>query len=216
MKHEIKHFSDIPIQESGDPLIPVEGFFQKPQYYIQNHTNSPQMFLRSAVVEKLRSVEEELNQFGYRLVIWDCWRSRNLQNTLFDSFYHQIQNQYPSESESEISLRTLQFVQDARDLNKVSPHLSGGAVDLSLALLDGNEIEMGAPFDYLGPESSSLYFEGPGKNEEIRRKRRILRDAMYNQGFSGWPEEFWHFDYGNQLWAFTLGEKAAFYGEVSP
>lgn len=75
-----------------------------------------------------------------------------------------------------------------------------------------------------GPRNNPDYFEQvtPLTNEDItaQRNRRFLYNLLTAYGFTVNPHEWWHFDYGNQLWAFVqnyqLGEKAvqALFGAV--
>ena len=52
--------------------------------------------------------------------------------------------------------------------------------------------------------------------EEARANRRLLHWLMVAEGFAGHPDEWWHFSYGDQLWAKLSGAPAALYGEASP
>jgi D-alanyl-D-alanine dipeptidase len=39
---------------------------------------------------------------------------------------------------------------------------------------------------------------------------------MTEEGFAGHPEEWWHFSWGDQLWAKLTGAPAALYGLAEP
>jgi D-alanyl-D-alanine dipeptidase len=71
---------------------------------------------------------------------------------------------------------------------------------------------MGSNFDHFGPEAHPDYFEQ--SEYPARKNRRLLRNAMLNAGFTQDPDEWWHFDYGNQKWAEAAGKDKAFYGEI--
>ncbi len=73
---------------------------------------------------------------------------------------------------------------------------------------------MGTEFDYFGPESQSLYFELLGNKVDITENRRRLRETMLAEGFTADENEWWHFDWGNQIWALKSGRPLAFYSEV--
>ncbi|MBU0612709.1 D-alanyl-D-alanine dipeptidase, partial [Patescibacteria group bacterium] len=49
-----------------------------------------------------------------------------------------------------------------------------------------------------------------------RNNRVLLRNAMVKAGFRQDKDEWWHYDYGNQIWALELNKSFAFYGEASP
>jgi D-alanyl-D-alanine dipeptidase len=78
----------------------------------------------------------------------------------------------------------------------------------------GAEIDMGTRFDHFGPEAAALYFEQDGDNETARDNRRILRVALTKADFRYDEDEWWHFDYGNQIWAAALDKPKAIYSEV--
>ena len=42
------------------------------------------------------------------------------------------------------------------------------------------------------------------------QNRRLLFNAMVDQGFTNYSEEWWHFDYGNQFWALINGVHAIY------
>ena len=47
-----------------------------------------------------------------------------------------------------------------------------------------------------------------------RNLRRILIHTMKEAGFSNLPTEWWHFDYGNQNWAYFTEQSSAIFGAV--
>ena len=52
------------------------------------------------------------------------------------------------------------------------------------------ELDMGSPFDFLGPRSR---YNSPSINEEQFKNRKLLRDLMVKYGFVPYNEEWWHF-----------------------
>lgn len=75
---------------------------------------------------------------------------------------------------------------------------------------------MGTLFDEALPASHSDYFEHletlTPKQHEARDHRRLLYHIMSEQGFTNLPSEWWHFDYGDQLWAYYGTHDHAQYG----
>ncbi len=106
------------------------------------------------------------------------------------------------------------FATAATDPNIIPAHATGGAVDLTLVDSDGRELSMGTSFDHLGPEAQMFYFDDIEPIAEISANRRLLRDAMLEEDFSYYNDEWWHFDYGNQFWAALKGYDVAIYGEI--
>jgi D-alanyl-D-alanine dipeptidase len=71
-----------------------------------------------------------------------------------------------------------------------SSHSRGAAVDLTLALPTGEELDMGTEFDFFHERS---FTESPLVGETARANRRRLRDVMEAAGFRNFPHEWWHF-----------------------
>ncbi|MBQ4051251.1 MAG: hypothetical protein IJD13_06430, partial [Oscillospiraceae bacterium] len=59
------------------------------------------------------------------------------------------------------------------------------------------------------------YFEEHDEDPEARDNRRLLYHVMIRAGFTNYDGEWWHFDYGNPLWASRTG-KEPFYGLAHP
>ena len=83
-----------------------------------------------------------------------------------------------------------------------SIHSFGMAVDITLVDRDGNEIDMGTPFDDLSERSHPAREDLMLARGEITvaqiDNRRLLRDAMIHGGFTGIGSEWWHFDCGDR------------------
>jgi D-alanyl-D-alanine dipeptidase len=52
--------------------------------------------------------------------------------------------------------------------------------------------------------------------EEARANRRLLYWAMTEAGFANHPDEWWHYSWGDQMWAKMTGAPAAHYGPAEP
>jgi len=74
-----------------------------------------------------------------------------------------------------------------------SKHNRGCAVDITLYdLKTGAAVKMPSGYDEM---SERAYADYKGGTDEERRRRDILRAAMENEGFTVYPQEWWHFDY---------------------
>jgi D-alanyl-D-alanine dipeptidase len=74
-----------------------------------------------------------------------------------------------------------------------SRHNRGCAVDLTLySLATGRVVEMTGGYDEMSKRS---YTDYPGGTAHQRWLRGLLRSAMEAEGFTVYPEEWWHFDY---------------------
>jgi zinc D-Ala-D-Ala dipeptidase len=123
-------------------------------------------------------------------------------------------------------------------------HLTGGAVDLTLKDRHSGELlYMGSIFDEASSLASTSYFEEPSRSEpdpltkpgsvktqgspgpdaraasdiEAMRNRRLLYWVMQAEGFANYPNEWWHFDFGNQMWVQNRQDnqtETAFFGAI--
>jgi D-alanyl-D-alanine dipeptidase len=79
-----------------------------------------------------------------------------------------------------------------------SMHNYGASVDLTLATVEGEPLDMGTPFDFFGPLAQprfeQKYLETGDLTETQVRNRRILRASMMKAGFQGILSEWWHFN----------------------
>lgn len=101
-------------------------------------------------------------------------------------------------------------------------HNTGGAVDLTLRKKSTGELlDMGSEFDDATPisftdalEKKANKSEKSSKRFEARNNRRILYNAMTQAGFANYPYEWWHYDYGTQMWSQNAAPKGtkAWYG----
>ena len=127
-------------------------------------------WLRMETIRKLAKVARDLEGKGYRLVIWDAWRPAYAQKALWAS------------------------KPDGRFLtppNKISRHARGTSVDLSLADKNGKILEMPSDHDEFNAKADEDFSDVP---KELAKRARILRKAMFAAGFSGVPDEWWHYD----------------------
>jgi zinc D-Ala-D-Ala dipeptidase len=192
-----------------------------------------ELWCRQTIVAMLIRVNELLAGHGVELFLWDAYRPIACQQSLWRFFWAQIRREMPHADEAQISDRVRRYVSDPQIFDPANPrtwpvHTTGAAIDLTLRdLRSGALLDMGAGFDEMSPASHTAHFEeilkrGRISNDDIRlRNRRLLYGAMRNQGFTNYSYEFWHFDYGNQMYITALKQlgqnvRAAWYGHVSP
>ena len=154
------------------------------------------VYVRETVRDLLMYVASTLPA-GYQLVVWETYTPRTLHESL-------RKKTLSEEEMAEIS------------------HMTGGAVDVSLADMDGNLLEMGTELNHGSPENKTTAFfkrlemNGVTLTEEqkaIRANRRVLIQAMREAGFTNNPAAWFHWDYGNRWWAEQKGQDA-FYSWV--
>ncbi|WP_299233814.1 M15 family metallopeptidase [uncultured Halomonas sp.] len=213
--------SRIPIEGSDEPLIPLSlapaPIKVFPVYAKQGLPGAiNECYVREGVYRRLLEVARALPE-DMGLIILDGWRPWRVQQYLFDTLQEAIRGRHPELAEEELLTRTREFVSvPSDDPAAPSPHLTGGAVDVTLSDGDGLPLDMGTLFDEAVPASHTAYYETLEKPTELQRRvranRRLLYTMMRKAGFTNLPSEWWHFDAGDQLWAHYGQHDKAIYG----
>ena len=123
---------------------------------------------------------------------------------MFESFKEDIKKRKPELSAPELLAETLKFVPHPK-LSKdyqTMPHNSGGAIDLTICF-KGKLVDFGAEFDEASDRSSARYYETAETEQGLnfRNRRRYLTRLMQEHGFVAHPDEWWHFNMGNESWS---------------
>ena len=210
-------FETVEISENHDPMVNLKDypFVLAPMYFEWGLSDIPDLWIRKAIADKLMQIQREnLESQGRKFQIWDPWRSRIVQNNIYQKFWNELSTQNPDWNEEKLIKEVGTFVTKADDPSRIPPHATGGSIDLTVIGADGSEMDFGTVFDYFGPEAATNYFEHNNENNIARDNRRWLHKIMIEAGFETDQDEWWHFDFGNQKWAIQLGKSKAFYGEV--
>ena len=219
----------VPIIENGEPVVPArlnpERVVVLQQYYLEGIDGAlPEAYLREGVFRRFVAAARRLPT-GYRMVLLDGWRPVSLQWGLFNAYAQRLRAEHPSVSEVDLRGMASKFVAlPSNDPACPSPHLTGGAVDCTIVDPDGVMLEMGSDFDETSERSASRWIEDRLEAGEtlsvweqtVLCNRRMLHTVMRGAGFTNYPDEWWHFDFGNQNWALLSGAANAFYGPAAP
>ncbi len=231
----MKPYQKVSIQECGEPLvaIPLAKFaVVSPHPYAALGAPYGQFspyFLRQTVVEKLLQAQTHLQtqKLGWQLQIFDAYRPISVQQFMVDHTFAQLANaaglnpQNLDESErSRLQAQVLKFwAAPSPNPHTPPPHSTGAAVDLTLIDSGGTVVNMGSDIDEISPRSYPDHFASdPNPNaSQYYQNRQLLSNAMSAAGFSQHPNEWWHFSWGDQLWAYQKGGSAiAQYGNAHP
>ena len=93
---------------------------------------------------------------------------------------------------------------------KRSGHLTGGAVDVRL-LWRGKSVDCGTDYlEFNNKTPTDCRYLSPEQNQH----RKILFDAMISAGFVNYPMEWWHYCFGDKMYAAYQRKKYAIYNEI--
>lgn len=216
-------WQEVPIRECGDPLISVAELDASKvvllsSYFAQGFRQaSRNLFVRKKVGQMLLAAASELPS-GLRIAVFDAWRSRELQQELFSKYMERLKRTDSTASDSRLIEEAKRYVSmPATEPDRPAPHITGGAVDVTLCDQEGHVVCMGTEFDHFGPEAATRYYEQRSQSHSTQtedeaplQNRRLLFNVLVGQGFTNYSEEWWHFDYGNQFWAKVNGGPAIF------
>lgn len=194
------------------PATPCADWITSPVYHQEGLAGAlPEVWVRAGVYTRLQQVARALPQ-DVRLVLLDGWRPKEVQHQLFNSMRQQVRADHPNASENAVDRITLQYAaRPSDDPRQPSPHITGGSVDVTLADPRGRFLDMGSAFD----EPSERSWTAASVSPKQSQRRQILLQAMLGAGFTNLPSEWWHFDYGNWVWACYSNRDAALYGPTS-
>jgi len=150
--------------------------------------NSNTLILTKATVEKLKLVQEELQEQNLCLKVYDGYRPQRAVNhfmrwarALNDTVNKQ--QFYPN-----VKKRNL-F--NAGYIASRSGHSRGSTVDLTITDGEtGEPLDMGSPYDFFG-EASWVDFKEI--TETQKKNRQLLQSVMLKHNFRNYSKEWWHF-----------------------
>ena len=232
---KLKPWNNIKINECNEPLISIpETIFRlTPHPYMSlgaPYSNGVDPWvLRRSVLTRLMHAQKYLYEINpqLQLALFDAWRPIAVQKFMFN---HTINEMCRLKG---IDINDLSANRDITDVieevgrfwakpssNPLTPppHSTGAAIDLTLADITGKPLDLGGEIDFIGPESSPDFYKRDysrklcPKHQVFQSRRSLLFLVMEQAGFVQHPNEWWHFSYGDQLWA-SIGEQDnAIYG----
>jgi zinc D-Ala-D-Ala dipeptidase len=148
----------------------ADNFVKRPLYPVQTDVT----FLRSPAAKALQKVQNELQQKGLGLKIFDAYRPYS------------------------VTIKFWELIKDERYVAnpaKGSGHNRGLAVDLTIVdLKTGVELNMGTGFDNFTDTAHHTFTQ---LSTTILQNRKLLKDVMLKHGFNLLETEWWHYYWPN-------------------
>ena len=150
--------------------------------------NKEVCILSTQATKALKKVQKELRSFNLSLKIFDAYRpqqavdhfiewAKNVNDTIMKGEYYPDVEKKNLFKEEYIATR--------------SRHSSGSTLDVTLIdIKTGNELDMGTPYDFFGPQSWIHYMR---LTTQQKANRLLLQTIMTKHGFRPYPQEWWHF-----------------------
>lgn len=177
----IQDYSQVPEQEkltdikSVNPNIRLDMRYATANNFLKRKLYSaPRCLLRSDAAQRLSKVQQDLEEMGLGLKVYDCYRPLSVTRQMWEIL---PDNRYVANPA------------------KGSRHNRGAAVDLTLVdHRTGAELEMPTGFDDFTEKAARDY---PSTPPQVRRNSELLNYMMKKQGFIPLITEWWHYDAPN-------------------
>ncbi|WP_339841638.1 M15 family metallopeptidase [uncultured Maribacter sp.] len=127
-------------------------------------------YTRVKTVKALLAVNKEFKEHGVKIKFYDCYRPNSVQYKMW---------------------KIVPNPQYVANPVKGSIHNKGGAVDITLVTIEGEELDMGTDFDFFGKRAYHDNFDLP---KEILENRKLLKETMEKYGFWSTRTEWWHYN----------------------
>ncbi len=163
--------------------------------------------IRRVVRDKVLRCSQSLQE-GLCLMIFEAFRPRARQWELWNPVYEQITQDHADWSKDQVYTEASRWVSPPDGFG--SGHQAGAAIDVKLALADRTELDFVGPMNGLSGIAPTAWPVSP----EIRKNRDMLVEALHGFGMVNYPEEWWHFSYGDRLWAEVTGRNEAFFAPI--
>lgn len=143
----------------------TENNFLKAKVY-----DCAECYTRVKTAKALIKANADFKEKGVRIKFFDCYRPNSVQYKMW------------------AIVPNPQYVANPE---KGSIHNKGGAVDITLEDLEGNELDMGTDFDFFGKRA---YHDNLDLPKEILENRKLLKETMEAHGFWSIRTEWWHYN----------------------
>lgn len=202
----------IPIKECKEPLVNVRDYNEEVLIDMEAESKQSQKLRRDTcyvreTVGLMLSQAQSLLPKGIKIKIIDGFRPIEAQEKIFAQVYSQIKKRNSQKTEKEILKETEKMVANPKT---VPPHTTGGAVDVTL-VKGKKDMKMGTRINALTPKAAT---DDQAISREAQNNRKLLKKVMKKVGFVNYPLEWWHFSYGDRMWACYKRKKQALYGSV--
>ncbi len=146
----------------------TENNFLKSKVY-----DCAECYTRVKTAKALILANKEFIKKGVKIKFFDCYRPNSVQYKMW---------------------KIVPNPQYVANPVKGSIHNKGGAVDITLVTLEGEELDMGTDFDFFGKKA---YHDNLNLPKQILDNRKLLKETMEKHGFWSIRTEWWHYNLGS-------------------
>lgn len=197
---------DVLSRDIINKVIPIEN--HEPPVILSGDTifTNKEVRVRASVAEKLNAVAKNLQLSGYGLFVYEGYRSNETQRVQWSNAVEKMKRGNPVMSDNQIEMIVQKQI--ARPDGVGGGHQTGGAVDLTLSSLECEPLDMGTEYVEFNEFTKT---NAHIVSQEVHDRRKVLLSAMRKAGFVNYPNEWWHYSYGDRMWAAYLKKKVCPY-----
>ncbi len=203
----------IPVIESKESLVSLRDYSKDIIIEINSFSREyenlkeDECFIRESVAIMLSQAQSLLHK-SIKIKVIDGFRSLDTQKKLYKLVFEEIKEKNQSMTKEELILETDKWVANPET---IPPHTTGAAVDITLVDVAGKELPMGSEINSISEKAHTIC---NGLTEEEQKNRSLLIDLMKKVGFTNYPLEWWHWSYGDRMWAYYSNNKQGIYNAV--
>lgn len=194
-----------------EPYWVLENDWEGNRYrgYIADHPEYNGVHVRSGLAKMLEAAAGSLGSH-YRLVVRAGHRPIEVQRQILIDCAEDYKSKHPDISDQEALEHARSFVSDP-DI-ELPPHVCAAAVDVELLnVKTGKLLDFGSN---VNDDSEKSYLHYPNLTQKQKENRLVLLKAMLDAGFASCIPEWWHFSYGDQVWAWFYGKTNSLYSPI--
>lgn len=200
----------VPVVECGENLVDVRCVEGLALTDCRADPYGAYSRLRRGAVHRLLEAQAYLPQ-QYRLLVVEGFRRFEVQQRHFDACQRRVEFTIPTL----VGPGSRRIAGHRVSPPALAPHVSGRAVDLTLADQSRRPLDLGTGLDAtLEGSAGACVFDAPNISRQARRHRELLKTVLTRVGFVNHPTEWWHWSFGDRYWAYHATELAAMYGPI--
>jgi len=164
--------------------------------------------IRKAVYDRLKAARAALPA-GYAFMVFEAFRPRSRQFELWNDVCARLRAEHPDIDGDALTELASHWVSNPHGFG--SGHQAAAAVDITLCTVAGEELDMGTAVQEFNGRTLTAANDIP---PDVKGRRLLLKNTLEGQGIVNYPDEWWHFSFGDRLWAEVTGCTSAFYAPI--
>ena len=193
------------IRENGEGFVDLRSY---PKLFFDASFDGKPVLIRAGVADKLHYAQSLLPKHLF-LKVLSAYRSMKDQEKLYQFYYAEMQKNYPQLTAIDWERMTKAIC--ANPKSGGGGHQTGGAVDITLCDECGKELDMGTRYLEMDTKTPT---HASDISPVSQQNRALLCHVLNMADMQNYPNEWWHFCYGDRMWATYKRKKYAIYGVV--